>query len=244
MAAATMTPAAKQELAPSGVLRAAINLGNFLLVTGRATNGDPEGVAPDMAGAIADRLGVPVHYRTYARPGEAADDVANWDIVLIGAEPQRAAQIAFSAAYAEIEATYLVPPGSPLGAISAVDQPGIRIASPARAAYDLWLQRNLRHATLMHAENLPAAFALFVAEKLDALAGLRPGLLADAPKLPGARILDGRFMAVQQAVGTSRANLAGAVFLRDFVEEAKASGLVAQLIAKRGVQGLSVAATA
>jgi len=244
MAAATMTPALRQELAPTGELRSAINLGNFLLVTGKAPNGDPQGVAPDMARAIADRLGVPVRYRTYARPGEAADDVANWDIVLIGAEPQRAEQIAFSAAYAEIEATYLVPPGSSLATIAEVDRAGIRIASPARAAYDLWLQRNLKHATLVHAENLPAAFALFLEQKLDALAGLRPGLLADAPKLPGARILDGRFMAVQQAVGTPRGNTAGAAFLRDFVEEAKASGLVAQLIAKHGVQGLSVAAAA
>src|ERR1700740_2192560 len=103
------------ELAPTGVLRAAINMCNFLLVTGRSPSGDPEGVAPDVAAAIADRLGVPVKYVPYARPGELADDTEKglWDIGLIGAEPQRAAVISFTAAYCEIEATYLVPAGVP-----------------------------------------------------------------------------------------------------------------------------------
>ena len=232
------------ELAPTGVLRAAINMGNFLLVTGRTPSGDPEGVAPDMAREIASRLGVPVAYVPYARPGELADAAGSgvWDIGLIGAEPQRAEKIAFTPAYVEIEATYLVPAGSPLTTIAEVDRAGVRIAVTARSAYDLWLARNIKHAQLVRSEGGDATFKQFVDEKLDALAGLRPRLLEDAAKLAGSRILDGQFTAVQQAVGTARKNTAGAAFLRDFVEEAKRSGLVARLIETHKVGGrLSVA---
>jgi polar amino acid transport system substrate-binding protein len=199
-----------------------------------------------MARAIADRLGVPVRYVTYPRPGELADAVGTgaWDIGLIGAEPQRAEKIAFTAAYAEIEATYLVPAGSPITAIEQVDRPGVRIAVTDRSAYGLWLDRNIRHATLVRTESLDGAFQRFVEDGLEVLAGLRPRLLSDAEKLPGSHILDGQFSAVQQAIGTARANAAGAAFLRDFVEEAKASGLVASLIERHKVRGLSVAPAA
>lgn len=232
-----------RELAPRGVLRAGINLSNFLLVTGKTASGDPEGVAPDMARGIAERLGVPLELVPFPRPGELADavDADRWDIGLIGAEPARAEKIAFTPAYVEIEATYLVPAGSPLHTIAEVDRSGVRIAVTARSAYDLWLERNIRQATLVRSESLDAAYEQFVREGLDALAGLKPRLLSDVKELPGARILDGRFTAVQQAVGTARKNAAGAAFLRDFVEEAKASGLVASLIERHKVQGLSVA---
>ena len=232
------------ELAPHGVLRAGINMGNFLLVTGKSPSGDPEGVAPDMAREIAERLGVPVKYVPFARPGELADAAGSdmWDVGLIGAEPARAEKIAFTAAYVEIEATYLVPAGSPLRTVEEVDRKGVRIAVTARSAYDLWLARNIKHAELVRSESLDGAYDQFVAEQLDALAGLRPRLLSDVQKLPGARILDGQFTAVQQAAGTARQNVAGAQFLRDFVEDAKASGLVARLIERHNVRGLSVAA--
>ena len=232
------------ELAPTGVLRAAINMGNFLLVTGTSPSGDPEGVAPDMAREVASRLGVPVAYAPYARPGELADAAESgvWDIGLIGAEPARAEKIAFTPAYVEIEATYLVPAGSPLKSVAEVDRADVRIAVTARSAYDLWLERNIKHAQLVRSEGGDATFKQFVDEKLDALAGLRPRLLEDVEKLPGARILDGQFTAVQQAVGTARKNTAGAAFLRNFVEEAKKSGLVARLIERHNVVGrLSVA---
>lgn len=234
------------QIAPRGVLRAGINLSNFLLVTGRDEHGSPVGVAPDMARAVAERLGVPLRLVPYASPGLLADAAGTdaWDIGLIGAEPQRAETIAFTPAYVEIEATYLVPAGSPISSIEEVDRPGVRIASTARAAYDLWLERNIAQATLMRAEGLDGTLRLFLDQKLEALAGLRPRLLQDVAKLPGARILDGQFSAVQQAIGTKRGNDAAAAFLRGFVEEAKASGLVASLIAKHGVQGLSVAPAA
>jgi polar amino acid transport system substrate-binding protein len=232
------------ELAPTGALRAGINTQNFLLVTGRTETGSPIGVGPDMAAEIARRLGVPIRYVTYGSPGELADaaDSGAWDIGLIGAEPQRAEKIAFSPAYVEIEATYLVPAGSTLKKIADVDQKGVRIAVMGRSAYGLWLDRNIRNATLVRSDSLASAAEQFARDKLDALAGLRPALIGNAEKLPGTRMLDGKFMAVQQAVGTLRKNAAGAAFLRDFVEEVKASGFVASLIEKHKVRGLTVAA--
>jgi polar amino acid transport system substrate-binding protein len=241
-----MSPEIIAELAPTGVLRAGINLSNFLLVTGTSPTGDPEGVSPDMAREVARRLEVPVRYVPFKTPGELADEAGRgvWDIGLIGAEPQRAETILFTAAYAEIEATYLVPAGSPLRTIADVDAPGVRIAVTGRAAYGLWLDRNIRHATLVRSATLDSAYEEFVAGKLEALAGLKARLLADVEKLPGARIIEGQFTAVQQAIGTARNNTAGAAFLRQFVEEAKASGFVAGLIARHRVRGLSVAPAA
>jgi polar amino acid transport system substrate-binding protein len=229
-----MSAEIKAQLAPHGVLRAAINMSNFLLVTGRTANGDPEGVSPSMAAAIADRLGVKVKYVPFPKPGELADEAENdvWDIGNIGAEPARAQKIAFTAAYAEIEATYLVPPGSALRSIADVDKPGVRIAVSARSAYDLWLEANIKHATLIRSSSLDGSFSDFVEHKYEALAGLRPRLLTDVQQMPGATILDGQFTAVQQAVGTPRTKGS---------EEAKASGLVAKFIAQYKVNGLSVA---
>ncbi len=230
---------AKAELAPTGVLRAGVNMGNPLLVTGRTADGGPDGVSPDMARAIAVRLGVPVVLVPFASPavlGDAVDTDA-WDIALIGAEPQRAEFIEFSPPYVEIEATYLVPPGSPIQALAEVDQPGVRIAVSGRSAYGLWLERNIQHATLHRADSPEAAVRLFLDERLDALASLRPALLDDTTSLPGARVLDGQFASVQQAIGTSKKNPAGAAFLRVFIEEAKAVGFVAGLIEQRGLVG-------
>jgi len=231
------------ELAPSGTLRAGINLSNFLLVSGHSASGEPQGVAPDFAAAIAATLGADVRLVPYESPGLVADaaDQDEWDIALIGAEPARAERIAFSAAYTEIEATYLVPAGSPIQDISEVDREGVSIAVSERSAYDLYLTRNIKHAELKRAPGLVASYDLFVAEGLDVLAGLLPRLITEVEKLPGARILDGRFTAVQQAVGTRRENVKAAAFLRDFVEQAKTSGLIASLIERHGVQGLTVA---
>ena len=238
-----MSQQVKAELAPTGVLRAGLNLANFLLITGKDAAGEPSGVAPDMAAEIARRLGVPVKYVPYKTPGELADaaETGAWDIGLIGAEPQRAEKIVFTPAYVEIEATYLVPAGSPLKSLADIDKPGVRIAVTGRSAYGLWLDRNIKHATLVKTGTLDSAFERFVSDELDALAGLKPRLLSDVEKLPGARILDGRFTAVQQAIGTERKNTAAAAYLRAFVEEVKASGFVQRLIDTHKVRGLSVA---
>jgi polar amino acid transport system substrate-binding protein len=238
-----MSDKARAELAPTGVLRAGINLSNFLLVTGRTADGDPVGVAPDIARGIAQSLGVPVKYVPFKTPGELADQAGKdiWDIGLIGAEPQRAAVMNFTAAYVEIEATYMVPPGSPLKAIADVDKKGVRIAVSARSAYGLWLENNIKNATLVPVSGLEGAFNKFLADKMDALAGLRPGLLKDLEKHPELKILDGKFTAVQQAVGCNKPAAEGARYLAAFVENAKKSGLVASLIERHKVKGLSVA---
>jgi len=229
----------RDELAPTGVLRAGINMSNFLLVTGETPEGDPDGVSPDMARMLAKRLGVPVTFVPFKNPGELADAAVEdvWDIGNIGAEPERAKHIAFTPAYVEIEATYLVPAGSPIQSVEEVDREGVRIAVGARTAYGLWLGDNARHAELVLAKGLDGSFETFVEQELDALAGLRPRLVDDVKKLPGARILDGKFTAVQQAIGTKPDRETGIPFLREFVEEMKATGFVADLIEKHGVTG-------
>ena len=227
------------ELAPRGVLRAGINLSNFLLVTGKDPAGGPIGLAPDMARAIASRLKVEIELVSFSSPGELADaaETDAWDIGLIAAEPARAESIAFTPAYVEIEATYLVPGDSAVRAIADIDRPGVRIAVSERSAYDLYLTRNLQHASLVRAKGLSAAVDLFENEKLDALAGLRPGLISDAERFSGSRILDGRFTAVQQAVGTGVEKRFALAFLEDFVGHAKSSGLIEGLIDRHGMAG-------
>lgn len=236
------------ELAPTGTLRAGINLSNFLLVTGKTPAGDPVGVAPDMAAEIAKRLGVGLKLVPFKSPGELADqvgkdqsDIGQWDIGLIGDEPARAKTIAFSPAYVEIEATYLVRNNARFKSAAELDAAGVKIVVPARTAYELWLSANIKHAELIKTEGGPAAMELFKEGGADALAGLKSGLLGDVEKVAGTRITEGRFTAVQQAIGTAKHNAAGAAWLKDFVAEAKATGLVAGLIEKHKVRGLSVA---
>jgi polar amino acid transport system substrate-binding protein len=226
-------------LAPTGTLRAGINMANVLLVTGRTADGNPDGVAPDMAREIARRLGVGVTFVPFPSPGEVADAIKQdaWDVAMIGADPSRAELIEFTAAYVEIEATYLVPAGSPLKTVAEVDSEGVRIAISERSAYDLVLSRDIRHAELVRAKGMVGATALWAEQKLDALAGLRPPLLEEAEKHPGSRVLDGSFTTVQQAIGAKRGNETALNFLVDFVEEAKAGGLVASLLDRHGVAG-------
>jgi polar amino acid transport system substrate-binding protein len=232
------------QLAPTGVLRAGINMSNFLLVVGKTPSGDPVGPSPSMAAAIAEALGVPLQLIPYDTPSAiaAAAGTGEWDIGNIGAEPQRAAVMDFTAAYAEIEATYLVPSGSPIQSIDEVDRPGNRISVAQGSAYGLWLENNIKHAELKPVAGGDAAFEQFVRDKMEALASLRPRLVTEAEKLPGSRILDGQFAAVQQAVGVNKGKEAAHAWLKAFVETAKANGLVASFIEKFGVQGkLSVA---
>lgn len=239
----TMPSELLNRLAPGGILRAGINLSNFLLVTGRTPEGDPVGVSPDMARAFADTLGVGLRYVPYANPGLLADAATRdeWDIGLIGAEPQRAEVISFTPAYTEIEATYLVPAGSPLNSVTEVDAEGVRIAVTERTAYGLWLDRNIARAELVRTKTLDETLQDFLDRKLDVLAGLRPRLLSDLAQVPGARLLDGRFMAVQQAIGTPKPKSEAIDYMIRFVEAARTSGFVAELIRKHKVEGLSVA---
>ncbi len=237
------TSVARSELAPTGTLRVALNMSNFLLTATDPVSGEPRGIAADLGRELGQRLGVAVELLPYPNPGALADAATTgmWDVGFIGAEPQRANAIDFTAAYVEIEATYLVPPASPLQTIADVDRPGIRIAAPARSAYELYLSRTLQHAELVREEGGENTFKRFVADRLDALAGLRPRLVTDQEALPGSRLLEGRFTAVQQAAGTPKGRPAGAGYLRAFMEDVKATGLVARLIDKHHVRGLTVA---
>ena len=236
----------RSDLAPTGTLRVGINRGNFLVVTQDPASGELRGIAVDLARELGRRAGLPVEFITYASAGKMAEAVKTgaWDVAFLGAEPERRNEISFTPAYLEIEATYLVPAGSSIRAIAEVDRDGVRIAVAAKSAYDLFLSRTLQRARLMRAEGIDASFKLFIADKLEALAGLKPRLVADAQLLPGSRILEGRFTAIQQAIGTSRGRDAGAAYLRDFIEDVKASGFVAQAMEKHGVRGVSVASSA
>ena len=233
----------RAQLAPHGVLSAAVYLGNFLLVTGRTSSGVPTGIAPDICRAIARRLDVQLDLKGFETQDEVVDAAATGKcgIVLVGSDPARAQKVTFTPAYAELEATYLVPANSLIQDISQVDQPGVRIASFFKSAYDHWLQRNLKHATLVHADSLQASNELFISEQLDALAGLKTGLVAFANKVPGLRILDGQFTGIQQGIATNKSNVEAIDFLRACVEEFIRSGLVADLIQKYQVQGLCAA---
>ena len=238
-----ITAAVRAELAPTGKLRVGLNHGNFLLVTPNSSASDPRGVASDLARELGRRLGVSVEFTKFDTAGKLGDAVRDgvWDVAFLGAEPQRAAEIAFTAAYLEIPATYLVPAGSPIRSIGEVDREGVRIAVAEKSAYELWLSRNIKHAKLVLTKGIDGSYDAFVKDKLEVLSGLRPRLLMDVQKLPGARVLDGQFAAVQQAIGTPKAREAAAKYLRAFVEEVKASGFVAAAISRNAVQGVSVA---
>jgi polar amino acid transport system substrate-binding protein len=234
---------AKQELAPGGKLRVGLNYGNFLLVLKDNPDGSPRGIAPDLGRELGKRLGVPVEFVKFAQAGQLADGVRDGkcEVGFLGAEPQRASEIAFTKAYLEIPVTFLVPAGSKIRSIADVDREGVRISVSARSAYDLYLSRTLKKAQLVRAEGIDGSYELFVREKMDVLAGLKPRLVSDAEKLPGSRVLDGQVTGVQQAVGTTKNRTSGAKYLSEFVEEIKKTGLVAKAIEKHGVKGVTVA---
>ena len=238
-----ITPAVRTDLAPTGKLRAAINYGNLILATKDKATGESRGVAVDLTRELSQRLGVPfeiVAYDSVAVMGDAASSGA-WDIAFLGSDPAREKLMSFTAAYLEIEATYLVAGASPLRTAEDVDREGVRVAAPARANYELYLSRNLKRAKLVSAQGGEAAFDLLVTGKVEALAGLKQALITLNERLPGSRIVDGRFMGVQQSIAVPKGKDAGLVYLRSVVEDAKASGLVARAIEKTGARGVSVA---
>jgi polar amino acid transport system substrate-binding protein len=233
--------AARAELAPTGALRAGMNLSNTLFTTQDAATGELEGVSVDLMRELASRLVVPVEFVVYPTPGDVADAAGEgtWDVAILAIEPARARTIAFSPPITAIEATYAVHEDSPLRSAADVDAPGVRIAAPDKAGFELYLTRTLRNATLVRTQGSAAAQKLFVERGADALAGLRPMLLASADRLPGARLLEGRFMTVNHGIGTPCDRTAAAAYLAAFVAHANASGFVARSIARHGVRGLS-----
>jgi len=232
------------ELAPSGKLRAAINFGNSVLVQKDPATGEPRGVSPALARELARRLGVPVAYVAFDAAGKVFDalQAGVWDIAFLAIDPARAAGIDFTAPYVVIEGTYAVPSNSPLRTIADFDRDGVRIAVGRASAYELYLSRTLKHATLIRESSGADAFDLFLKDKLDAVAGVKQSLVAFATTRTDMRVIPGRFMQIEQAMGTPRGRAAGVRYLREFVEEMKASGFVADALAKSGQTDAVVAA--
>ena len=223
------------ELAPIGKLRVGINYSNFVLATKDPVNGEPRGIAPELAREIGRRLEVPVEFITFETAGKMADAAKTgaWDIAFLANEPERASEISFTTPYLEIEAGYLVPEGSSIRTIDDVDRKGVRIAIAEKSAYHLFLSRNLHHAKMLTAPGMPSSFDLFVGQKLEVLAGIKPWLITVVQKVPGSRILDGRFMTVQQCIGTPRGRESLENYLREFVQDFKRSDRLASLTSKR-----------
>lgn len=220
------------ELAPTGVLRAALNLGNPVLVQG--TPAEPTGVTVDIGREIAARLGVPVEFRCFgaARESFAAAVAGQADVCFLAVEPARAAQIAFTAPYVLIEGVYAVPRESALTTVAEVDRAGVRIGVKQGSAYDLFLTRTLKHATVVRGAE---GTGVFVADNLEAAAGVREPMTEFTAAHPAYRLIEGRFMVIPQAVGTAKTKRPETVgFLRDLVEELKASGFVAEALRRSG----------
>jgi polar amino acid transport system substrate-binding protein len=243
-AGGAVPPEVLKDLAPTGKLRAAINLGNSVLAQTDAATGKPKGITPDLAHELGRRLGVPVELVAYEAAGKVFGAVKSnaWDIAFVAIEPVRAAEIEFTAPYVIIEGTYMVPKESALKAIADVDRPGVRIAVGVGSAYDLYLTRTIKNATIVRAATGGgrAMIDMFINDKLEVAAGVKQPLVAYAADHPDVRVMDGHFMEIQQAMGTPKGRLAGAQYLRAFVEEMKVSGFVADAI-KRSHQSAAVA---
>jgi len=231
------------EFAPTGALRIGVNYGNPVIAQKDPGGGAPRGVGPELGREIARRLGVPAAYVAYETAGKMADGVrdGSWDVAFLAGDPARASDIAFSAPYVQIEGTYMVRRDSPLAAVADADREGLRIAVGDKTAYDLFLTRTLKHAKLVRAPTSKAAIALFLSEKLDAVAGVKNPLVAAAAKDGELRVIEGNFMVIGQAAGVPRAREAAAAWLREFIDEAKSSGFVARALAASGVTDATVA---
>ena len=240
-------PDVLKDLAPGGRLRVAINFGNPVLAQKDPATGEPRGVSAELARELGRRLGLPVDFVTYPGAGQVTDALKSdaWDVCFLAVDPVRAAGLTFTAPYVLIEGTYLVPTDSPLRAIEDVDRDGVRIAVGRGSAYDLFLTRELKHATIVRAATSAEALELFQTDHLEAGAGVRQPLVVFAKSHPEVRVLDGRFMAIEQAVGTPKSRAgAGARYLREFVEEMKSSGFVARALQASGQPDATVAPAA
>jgi polar amino acid transport system substrate-binding protein len=236
-----VSPDVLKDLAPTGKLRAAINLGNMVLAQKDPATGQPKGITPDLARELGRRLGVPVELVPFDAAGKVFEAVKTGalDVMFLAIEPVRANEIAFTAPYVLIEGVYMVPKDSKIASVADVDRDGIRVGVSKNSAYDLYLTRTLKHATLVRGDN---GIALFVKDKLDAAGGVKQPLVAYAKTNPNVRILDGRFMEIRQAMGTPKGRGdAGARYLGAFIEEMKASGFVADALKRSNQPDAAVA---
>jgi polar amino acid transport system substrate-binding protein len=236
-------PAVVAELAPSGKLRAALNYGNPVLAAWNPATGEASGISADLARELARCLGVPVDFVPYDAAGKVVGALASaaWDICFLAIDPLRAADICFTAAYVVIEGVYLVADRSPIGDNAGIDRDGTRVGVIVGSAYDLFLSRELKEATLVRASSFEAVLELWTKGKLDCIAGVKPQLEGAAREIPGCRLLPRRFMAINQAMGTPRGREASAKYLYDFVEEMKRTGFIARAFARHRIEGASMA---
>jgi polar amino acid transport system substrate-binding protein len=241
--AQSVSPEIVKDLAPQGTLRAAINFGNPVLAQKDPATGEPRGISVDLARELGRRLGVGVDLVLYDAAGKVADAAKTgaWDIAFLAVDPGRANDITFTAPYVVIEGTYLVPADSALKTIEDVDREGIRVVVGNKSAYDLYLTRALKKAQIVRAPTSPAVIDVFKAEKLEVAAGVRQQLIEFASSRPEVRVMDGRFMVIEQAMGTPKGREAGAAYLRAFVEEMKVSGFAAAALARSNQKDAAVA---
>lgn len=231
------------ELAPTGQLRAAINYGNTVLAQKDPATGEGRGVSVDLARELAWRLAVPLDIVPYDAAGKVTADATKnvWDVAFFAIDPKRAEDTAFTAPYVIIEGGYVVPASSPIRSVEEVDREGVRIALSNRSAYDLYLSRNLKSAQLVRAPSPQASFEMFAKDGLPVLAGVKAALVEWAKGKPQYRVLDGRFMIIEQAMATPKDRERAAEYLRKFVEEQKANGFVAAALARSGQKDAIVA---
>jgi len=239
---AQVSPDILKELAPTGTLRAAIHQGNTVLAQ-KGPNGEALGITVDLARELAKRLGLPIELITFDAAGKVFEALKRgiWDIAFLAVEPVRAAEIDFTAPYVLIEGTYMVPKDSALKKIEDVDKAGIRIAVATGSAYDLYLTRTIKNATLVRAPTGPAALDMFVRDKLEVAGGVKQPLVEFAAAHPNLQVMNGRFMAIQQAMGMPKGRSKAHAYLRSFIEEMKASGFCADAL-KRSNQPDAVVA--
>jgi polar amino acid transport system substrate-binding protein len=240
--AAEPSPQVARELAPTGTLRAAINYGNPVLAQ-KSASGEPGGVSVELARELGKRLGVPVELVFFDAAGKMFEAVkaGAWDVAFLAIDPVRAAEIAFTQPYVLIEGTYLVAQNSPVRAIDDVDREGLRVSVGQGSAYDLFLSRALKKAMLVRAPTSAAAIELFARGGLDAAAGVKQPLVAFAAANPGFRVIEGRFMVIEQAMATPRGREGAHAHLRSFIDEMKTSGMVAGALQRSNQPDATVA---
>lgn len=236
--APSVAPAVRADLAPTGKLRAGINYANSIIASKDPVSGELRGVSVDLMRELARRIDVPVELVGFDFSGKMADAL-NAGAIDVGAlaggtGTGREGSMDFTAGYLQIEATFMVPPGSPVRSMTDVDREGVRVGVAAKSAFEPFLARTLKHAKLVTGPGNPTAFELLRSGQVEVLAGLRHQLAEVTGKLPGSRVLDDRFLVVEQTLAVRKGRDAGIAYLREFIEDAKASGFVAQSLAKSG----------
>jgi polar amino acid transport system substrate-binding protein len=236
-------PGVAASLAPTGTLRAAINFGNAVLAAKDPANGEPRGVSVALSRELARRLGVPLELVTYDAAGKVVDNATTgaWDIAFVAIDPKRGVDMDYTAPYVLIEGAYVVPQNSPIRTNADVDRDGVRVVAAKGSAYDLYLSRELKHATIVHVATSQAVVEGMIAQRAEAGAAVKQQLEASARVTPGVRLLEGRFMVIEQAMAVPKGRPAGARYLAAFVEDMKASGFVADALRTNGIEGAAVA---